>query len=162
MDRPTSPSTRLSPTDARALIGYMGLGDASILSRPSHCVCPYSHRASCAALAAASVEASWANDTLEGLADTSVTLPDSTELVIGSITFAADGPAFTRPPEAGDPTEFAALADDYAEVLAGPPQGLPPDRGPAFELHIDTGSHPMPRSRQMKRWSQGKLDECRK
>ena len=47
-------------------------------------------------------------------------------------------------------------------MLAGPPPGLPPDRGPAFELRIETGSHPMPRSRPMKRWSQGELDECRK
>ena len=27
---------------------------------------------------------------------------------------------------------------------------------------IDTGEHPMPRSRPIKRWSQGELDECRK
>jgi hypothetical protein len=44
-----------------------------------------------------------------------------------------------------------------------PPPGLPPDRGPEFELRVDTGSHRMPRSRPMKRWwSQGELDECRK
>ncbi len=40
--------------------------------------------------------------------------------------------------------------------------GLPPDQGPEFELHIDTGSHRMPRSRLMKRWSQGELDKCSK
>ena len=60
------------------------------------------------------------------------------------------------------PPEFAALAEEYAEVLAGPAPGLPPDRGLAIELHIDTGSHPMPRSRPMKLWSQGKLEECSK
>ena len=63
-------------------------------------------------LAAASVEASWANDTLAGLADTGVTLPDGTELFIGRIIFAADGPAFTLQPEDEDPPEFAALADE--------------------------------------------------
>jgi hypothetical protein len=47
-------------------------------------------------------------------------------------------------------------------VLGGPPPGLPPDSGQDFELRIETGSHPMPRSRPMKRWSQGDLDECRK
>ena len=75
---------------------------------------------------------------------------------------AADGPAFTLPVDAGDPPDFAALAREYADVLADPPPGLPPDRGPAFELRIETGTHPMPRSRPMKRWSQGELDECRK
>ena len=45
---------------------------------------------------------------------------------------------------------------------------LPCTRGTGFqmefELHIETGSHPqaMPRSRPMKRWSQGELDECSK
>ena len=52
-------------------------------------------------------------------------------------------------------------------MLADPPPGLPPDRGPAFQLRIfqlriETGTHLMPRSRPMKRWSQGELDECRK
>ena len=28
-------------------------------------------------------------------------------------------------------------------MLAGPPPGLPPDRGLVFELHIDTGLHPI-------------------
>ena len=34
-------------------------------------------------------------------------------------------------------------------ALAGPPSGFQPDRCPAFELRIDTGSHPMPRPRPM-------------
>jgi hypothetical protein len=60
------------------------------------------------------------------------------------------------------PPDFAALAGEYADVLAGPPPGVPPDRGPAFELRIETGCHPMPARGPMKRWSQGELDECRK
>ena len=87
---------------------------------------------------------------------------DGTELFVGRIAFAAEGPAFAVPPDDGDPPDFAALAAEYADVLAGPPPDLPPDRGPAFELRINTGEHPMPRSRPMKRWSQGELDECRK
>ena len=47
-------------------------------------------------------------------------------------------------------------------MVAGPPPSLPPDRCPAFELHVETGEHLMQRSRPMKRWLQGKLDECRK
>jgi hypothetical protein len=73
-----------------------------------------------------------------------------------------DGPAFILPAEDGDSPDAAALIAEYGDVLAGPPPGLPPDRGPEFELRIDTGSQPMPRSRPMKRWSQGELDECRK
>ena len=45
-------------------------------------------------------------------------------------------------------------------MLANPPPDLPPDHGPAFELRIETGTHPMPHSRPVKRWSQGELDEC--
>ena len=60
------------------------------------------------------------------------------------------------------PPDFASLVAGYGDVLGGPPPGLPPDRGPEFELRIETGSHPMPRSRPMKRLSQGELDECRK
>ena len=42
------------------------------------------------------------------------------------------------------------------------PASVPHDRGPAFELRVDTGEHPMPRPRPMKRWSQGEFDVCRK
>ena len=82
----------------------MGLGEASILGCPSHCVCPSSASfAAAVALAAATAEASWAHDTLAGIADAGVVLPDGTELFIGSITFAAAGPALTLPNEAGTP-----------------------------------------------------------
>ena len=46
------------------------------------------------------------------------------------------------------------------DMPGGSPPGLPPDRGPEFELRIETGSHrtsSMPRSLPMKRWSQGEL-----
>jgi hypothetical protein len=87
-----------------------------------------------------------ASKCVAGLANTCTTLPDGTKLFVGSITFAAEGPAFSLPPDAGDPPDFAELAAEYGDILAGPPPGVPPDRGPAFELRIDTGSHPMPRS----------------
>ena len=44
----------------------------------------------------------------------------------------------------GDSPEFAEPAAQYADVLAYPPPGLPPDRGPAFERRIETGTHPSP------------------
>ena len=137
---------------------------ASVLSRLSAARLSGVPREGASAVAAfaAAATAAWAEETLAGLADIGTTLPDGTELLVGRITFAADGPAFTLPPDDSDPPDFAALAGEYADVLAGPPPGLPPDRGPAFELRIETGSHPMPRSRPMKRWSQGELDECRK
>ena len=46
------------------------------------------------------------------------------------------------------------------EVLAGPPLGLPPDRRPEFELHIETGKATMPPSRPMLRLSEEEMEEC--
>ena len=161
LDGPASPATRLSLAEARDLLGAVGLGPASTLGRPSQWSSPSGGSAAAAAIHEA-VAAAGAADTLAGLAETGTTLADGTELFVGRIAFAAEGPAFALPPDDGDPPDFAALAGEYADVLAGPPPGLPPDRGPAFELRIDTGEHPMPRSRPMKRWSQGELDECRK
>jgi len=91
-----------------------------------------------------------------------VTLPDGTALLLGQLAFSAAQKQFVLPPDLGDPPEFVDMAREFADVLAGPPPGLPPDRGADFELRIDTGQHPMPRSRPMKRWSQGELDECRR
>ena len=92
----------------------------------------------------------WTAHTLACLA----TLADGTELFVGSMAFAAEGPAFTLQPDDGDSPEFAILAGAYADVraLAVSPSGLPPDPGPAFELCIDTDSHPMQRSGPMKHW----------
>ena len=110
-----------------------------------------------AAALSAAAEAAWATDTLAGLADSGTTLADGMEVFVGSMTFTADGPASTLPgpPDEGDPPDFAAIVAWYGDVLGGPPPGLPPDRGPEFELRIETGSHPMPRSRPMKRLSPG-------
>jgi hypothetical protein len=97
------------------------------------------------------VEAAWAADTLAGLADAGTTLAYGTELLVCHIAFAVEGPAFTLQPFGGDPPEFASLTAEFGDVLGGPPPGLPPDRGQDFELRIETGSHPMPRSRKMNR-----------
>ena len=43
-----------------------------------------------------------------GLADADTALADGTELLVGSIAFAADGPAFALPVDAGDPQDCAA------------------------------------------------------
>ena len=45
------------------------------------------------------------------------------------------------------------------EVLGGAPTGMPPDRG--MELELETGVAPMPRSRPVKRLSDGELAELR-
>ena len=91
---------------------------------------------------------------LSSLAYANVTLPDSTELFVGSFALIApDKPAV---PYSEDP-EFAALEEEYADVFELP-KGLPPSRGREYELVIDTGDAPMPKSRPLKRFSQGELD----
>ena len=59
-----------------------------------------------------------------------------------------------------DPPEFESLKREFAEVLAWPPPGLPPDCGPEFELHIETSKATMPRSRPMRCLSEGEMEEC--
>jgi len=61
--------------------------------------------------------------------------------------------------EGRDDPAFTALKAEYADVLGGAPPGLPPDRG--MELVIETGEAPMPRSRPVKRLSEGELAELR-
>jgi hypothetical protein len=75
---------------------------------------------------AAAAEVAWASDTLAGLGDTGTRLANGTELFVCHIAFAADGPAFSLPPDAGDPPDFAELVAGYADVLGGPPPGLTP------------------------------------
>ena len=58
-----------------------------------------------------------------------------------------------------DHPAFAALKEEFADVLGGPPRGLPPDRG--IELTLETGGRPMPRTRPLKRISAGELAELR-
>ena len=61
--------------------------------------------------------------------------------------------------EGTDDPAFAALKARYADVLGGAPAGMPPDRG--MELELETGPAPMPRSRPVKRLSDGELAELR-
>jgi len=118
--------------------------------------------AAAAAAAVAAAENAWAADTLAGLADgEGMLLNDGTVVGLGSISIAAEDLSFSTPVEEADPPEFEDLKRDFAATLAGPPPGLPPDRGPEFELHIYTGDAPMARSRPMKRFSEGEMEECR-
>ena len=129
LDAPTSPATRLSPAEARVLLGAVGLGEVPTLGRPSlwH---PTGGRPATVAAFAAAATAAWAEDTLAGLADTGTTLADGTELLVGRITFAADGPAFTLPSDDSDPPDFAALAGvgpaNTPMCLPAPPRACPP------------------------------------
>jgi len=82
-------------------------------------------------------------------------LKDGTELHLASFCLAD---AELRLEGADDPA-FAALKVEYADVLGGAPPGMPPDRG--MELELETGGAPMPRSRPVKRLSDGELAELR-
>ncbi len=59
---------------------------------------PPAGRPAAVAVLAAAAEAAWADDTLAGIADSGTTLADGTELFVGRISFAAEGPAFSLPP----------------------------------------------------------------
>jgi len=83
-------------------------------------------------------------------------LDDGTELHLASLRFADASLAF----EGQDHPAFAALKAEFADVLGGPPPGLPPDRG--IELVLETGNRPMPRTRPLKRLSEGELAELRR
>ena len=113
LDQPAVPASRLAAADMRSLLGVVGLGSVPTLGRPSQWTSPAGRPALAAALTAAA-DAAWAADTLAGLADSctalSGALADGTELLVGSIAFAAEGPALSLPPDAGDPPELAALA----------------------------------------------------
>ena len=89
-------------------------------------------------------------------------LNDGTVVGLGSISIAAEDLFFSTPVEEADPPEFEDLKRDFAATLAGPPPGLPPDRGPEFELHINTSYTPMARSRPMERFSEGEMEVCSK
>ena len=82
-------------------------------------------------------------------------LRDGTELHLASFCLAD---AELRLAGDDDPA-FAALKVEYADVLGGAPPGMPPERG--MELVIETGDAPMPRSRPVKRLSEGELAELR-
>ncbi len=76
-------------------------------------------------------------------------LKDGTELHLASFCLAD---AELRLVGADDPA-FAALKVQYADVLGGAPPGMPPDRG----TELETGDARMPRSRPVKRLSDGEL-----
>jgi hypothetical protein len=82
-------------------------------------------------------------------------LRDGTALRLASFDMAD---AELRLTGADDPA-FAALKAAYADVLGGAPPG-PPDRGMEPGV-IETGDAPMPRSRPVKRLSEGGLAELR-
>ena len=85
-------------------------------------------------------------------------LKDGTELHLASFVLAD---AELRLEGADDP-RFATLKAQYAGVLGGPPPGMPPDRCiiACMELELETGDARMPRSRPLKRLSDGELAEC--
>ena len=165
LDVVASPATRLF-AEAHALLGTVGLCAVPTLPPgslvPSLAVPHHLLRISrCWQPAATAV---WAEDrdTLACLAGTGTTLSNGIERPVCRIAFASDGPAFTLPVDYCNPPDFAALADEFADVLADPPPGLPAVHTPAFGFRIETCMHPMTRSRPMKRCSQGELDECSK
>jgi hypothetical protein len=88
---PSSSASRLTTMEARALLGAVGFGPVDIPGRPSSW-CPPAGRPSLVAALAVAAEAAWTTDTLAGLADAGTTLDDGTDLFIGSVSFAVDGP----------------------------------------------------------------------
>ena len=99
----TLPMAGRVPSASQHRRAGVGLGEVLTLGRAS--VCPPLSWAGAAlpyfALAAV-VSATWAEDTLAGLADSSTTHADGTVLLVGQISFAADGPALTLPVDDGD------------------------------------------------------------
>ncbi len=78
-------------------------------------------------------------------------LRDGTELHLASFCL-ADAELLLA---GDDDAAFAAFKVEYGDVLGGAPPGLPPER--CMELVIETGDAPMPRSRPVKRLSEGEL-----
>ena len=71
-------------------------------------------------------------------------LADGTELHLASLRFVDTSITFAST----DHPAFAALKEEFFDVLGGPPRGLPPDRG--IELTLETGGRPMPQTRPLK------------
>ena len=92
----------------------------------------------------AAAAAAWTEDTLAGLAEVGRTLADGTQLLVGHVTFAAAGPAFTpfrRTPVT--PLTLLRWSTSTPTSWQVPRPGCqypPPDSGPAFELRIETWS----------------------
>ena len=75
---------------------------------------------------------------LQLFSDGTELLDDGTELHLASLRFTDASLAL----EGQDHPAFAALKADFADVLGGPPPGLPPDLG--IELVLETGNRAMP------------------
>ena len=83
-------------------------------------------------------------------------LTDGTELHLASWRFANASIAL----EGQDHPDFAALKAEFANVLAEAPPGLPLERG--IELVLEIGNRPIPRTRPIKRLSEGELAGLRR
>ena len=148
----------MNPRELWHLLQQVGLGAAVMAVQPSLWCPPLLglKAAAAAANAVAAAKDTWVADTLAGLADgEGMLLNDGTVVGLGSISIAAEDLSFSTPVEDD-------LTCDFAAMLAGPPPGLPPDCGPEFELHINTGKAPMARSLLMKHFSEGEMEECSK
>ncbi len=139
LDAPTSSATRLSPAEAHALLGAVGLGDVPTLRRPSLWR-PLEGRSSAVATLAAAAAAAWAEDTLAGLADNGTTLADGTELLVFHVAFAADWPAFTLTPDDGDPPDLPHWPVSMPTCLRARHRSCPPIVAPGSSC----GSRPLP------------------
>ena len=152
--KPDTPPTQTPPTPlTAALRGSTGW------SRPL-----YADHATLAAAEAAALQAARARRRpgrppeprcVGRFADGVEVLKDGTELHLASFCLADAELSL----EGADDPAFAGLKVKYADVLGGAPAGMPPDRG--MELELETGGAPMPRSRPVKRLSDGELAELR-
>ena len=88
--------------------------------------------------------------------DGTALLTDGTEPHLASLRFVNTTIAL----DGQDHPALAALKDEFADIMLGPPPGLPPDR--VIELALETGSRPTPRTRPIKRLSAGELAELRR
>ena len=89
-------------------------------------------------------------------ADGTELLRDGTELHLARFGLAD---AMVKLSGQDDPA-FTAMKAEFKDVLAGPPAERPPALD--MELVLETGDRPMPRSRPVKRLSEGELMELRK
>ena len=141
------------PNEVQSLLAALRWDTSTLLVSPLKWRWPERRGRRAAALA----ENAFVMASLSSLASADVTLPDGTELFVGS--FALVAPDKLLVPDSEDP-EFAALEEEYANVFELP--SLQPSSGREYELVIDTGDAPMQRLCPLKRFSQGKLDECRR
>ena len=144
-----SAAALMSPRELRELLSLVGMGPASLFTRPSlwRPLPPCHWQAATVAAAQAASDDAWAADTLAGLAEKGCLVLDNGSIVgVGSFAFIAAEDLSASAASEADPSEFESLKREFAEVLAGPSLGLLSDSGPEFELHIETGKATLPRS----------------